>query len=109
MRRAALLLLFAIVACSGGSSPTEPRAPVANLSGIVHELNPPTFTRIPGVRLTIQGQTTTSDANGTFRLTGLAAGDTVLTLEKEGFRTRNQPLTLKTGENTTSQEMLPAP
>jgi hypothetical protein len=108
MRRSSLLPLLALVlACSGGS-PTEPAVQRASLSGVVHELNPPVFTRIPGARVSIQGQTATTNANGEFRFENLTPGATVLNLQKEGFRTRDQPLTLEPGNNTTSQEMLPA-
>ena len=109
MRRFALLpLLVLLLACNGGS-PTAPSFQRANLSGVVHELNPPVFTRIPGATVTIQGQTATTNANGEFRFENLTPGATVLNLQKEGFRTRDQPLTLEPGNNTTSQEMLPAP
>ncbi len=112
MRRHTLLVLLAVMALSAAcndGSPTAPAAPRANLSGVVHELNPPAFTRIPGARVAIQGQTATTNANGEFRFSNLTPGDTVLNLQKEGFRTRDQPLTLQAGENNTSQEMLPAP
>jgi hypothetical protein len=112
MRRYSPLLLLTVVILSsacGGGSPTAPAAQRANLSGVVHELNPPTFTRIPGARVAMQGQTATTNGNGEFRFTNLAPGPTVLNLQKEGFRTRDQPLTLNAGENNTSQEMLPAP
>lgn len=113
MRRySRFLLLIAVVlssSCNGGSSPTAPTAPVTNLSGVVHELNPPVFTRIPGARVSMQGKSATTNADGEFRFTDLTPGATVLHLEKEGFRTRDQPMTLRVGENNTSQEMLPAP
>ncbi|HYK00399.1 MAG TPA: carboxypeptidase-like regulatory domain-containing protein [Thermoanaerobaculia bacterium] len=112
MRRySRLFMVTAMVlsACCNGGSPTAPPVQRTNLSGVVHELNPPVFTRIPGARLTIQGKTTTSNADGEFRFTDLTPGATVLRLEKEGFRTREQPLTLRVGDNNTSQEMLPAP
>lgn len=106
------LLLAAVailgLACGGGGG-NSPTTPSTNLSGIVHELNPPVFTRIPGAAVSIQGRSTTTDANGEFRFTDLQPGATILTLSKTGFRTRDQPLTLHAGENTTSQEMLPAP
>jgi hypothetical protein len=112
MRRyssAVMLIVMALsFGCSGGS-PTSPGTQRANLSGVVHELNPPLFTRIPGARVTIQGQSATTSSTGEFRFTNLTPGATVLNLQKEGFRTRDQPMTLAAGENNTSQEMLPAP
>ncbi len=110
MRRSSHLFLILALALSfacGGGSPTSPGTQRANLSGVVHELNPPEFTRIPGARVTIQGQTATTNATGEFRFTNLTPGATVLNLQKAGFRTRDQPMTLASGENNTSQEMLP--
>lgn len=113
MRRYSLVfMVLAVVitsSCNGGSSPTAPAPLKTNLSGVVHELNPPVFTRIPGARVSMQGKSATTNADGEFRFLDLTPGATVLHLEKEGFRTRDQPLTLKAGENNTSQEMLPAP
>ena len=106
-RLLATTILLVLFSC-GGDSPTSPSPPKAALSGVVHELNPPIFTRIAGAQVTIQGKSALSNAGGEFRFTDLTPGPTVLTLQKEGFRTRDQPLTLQPGENTTSQEMLPA-
>jgi hypothetical protein len=107
MRRAAMLvsLLLLVAGCGGGSS--SPTEPTTNLNVVVHELNPPTFTRIPGVALAIQGKSAVSDARGEARFTNLQPGETTLSLSKSGYRSRNQPIRVNPGENTTSQEMLP--
>lgn len=99
-----LILLGSILGCGGDSSPT---APTATLTVIVHELNPPVFTRIPGAAVSIQGKAAVTNANGECRFTNLTTGPATLSLAKEGFRSREQPITLLPGENTTSQEMLP--
>ena len=100
----ALILLGSILRCGGDSSPT---APTATLTVIVHELDPPVFTRIPGAAVSIQGKSAVTDARGECRFTNLTPGPTTLSLAKEGFRSRDQPITLLPGVNTTSQEMLP--
>ena len=99
-----LATLTFVLGCSGGGSPTEP---TSSLMVIVHELDPPTFTRIPGASVRIQGQSAVTDASGECRFSNLTAGPTTLSLSKAGFRSRDQPITLLPGSNTSSQEMLP--
>lgn len=64
-------------------SPVPP--PVANLYGVVTDAE--TGYPIAGVKVTIDGLVTYTDANGRYAFEGLAPGSYTSTFEKEGYET----------------------
>ena len=59
--------------------------PVANLYGVVTDAE--TGISIPGVKVTIDGLVTNTDANGNYLFEGLAPGSYTVTFEKDGYET----------------------
>ena len=59
--------------------------PVANLYGIVTDAN--TGYPIEGVKVTIDGGVTYTNASGGYAFEGLAPGSYTITFEKEGYET----------------------
>ncbi len=66
-----------------GLTPIPP--PVANLYGVVTDAE--TGARLQGVKVTIDGLTTYTDASGNYGFTGLTPGSYTITFEKEGYET----------------------
>jgi hypothetical protein len=102
----ALFFVAFSVSCGGGN-PAQP-APVltATLRGVVHII--PTGPPIAGVSVTVQGQTATTAADGSFSFSGLAIGATSVTLQKDGYARGDLQLTLTAGDNFFSLGMAPA-
>ncbi|MBA7629995.1 hypothetical protein ES703_37503 [subsurface metagenome] len=59
--------------------------PVANLYGVVTDTE--TGLPIAGVKVTIDGLTTYTNADGSYGFTGLTPGSYTITFEKEGYET----------------------
>ena len=59
--------------------------PVANLYGVVTDAE--TGSPLSGVKVTIDGLTTYTDASGNYGFTGLTPGSYTITFEKEGYET----------------------
>lgn len=59
--------------------------PVANLYGVVTDAE--TGYPLSGVKVTIDGLTTYTDASGNYGFTGLTPGSYTITFEKEGYET----------------------
>lgn len=59
--------------------------PVANLYGVVTDAQ--TGYPISGVKVTIDGLTTYTDASGNYGFTGLSPGSYTITFEKDGYET----------------------
>lgn len=68
---------------SVGLTPIPP--PVANLYGVVTDAE--TGLPLPGVKVTIDGQTTYTDAGGNYGFIGLTPGGYTITFEKDGYET----------------------
>ena len=66
-----------------GLTPIPP--PVANLYGVVTDAQ--TGYPLSGVKVTIDGLTTYTDASGNYGFTGLSPGSYTITFEKEGYET----------------------
>jgi len=59
--------------------------PVANLYGVVSDAE--TGYPLSGVKVSIDGLTTYTDASGNYGFTGLAPGAYTITFEKDGYQT----------------------
>jgi len=66
-----------------GLTPIPP--PVANLYGVVTDAQ--TGYPLSGVKVTIDGLTTYTDASGNYGFTGLSPGSYTITFEKDGYET----------------------
>jgi hypothetical protein len=103
MRTAVLLPMLLLAACGlppltsedvYGLSPT----PRVWLQGVVTDAR--TMAPVADATVQLEGETTRTDANGTFRLeSGLLAGATSLTVSRAGFATSVTPLLLRAGAN----------
>lgn len=65
--------------------PAPPAPPVANLYGVVTDAQ--TGYPISGVKVTIDGLTTYTNASGNYGFTGLSPGSYTITFEKDGYET----------------------
>lgn len=69
---------------SGGSTPPPSNnTGTGTVNGVVTDSS--TGARLQGVTVSAGGQTTTTDAQGTFTLSGLAAGPSVVQVERSGY------------------------
>jgi len=76
----AALFTILLIGCGGGGSGGN------TISGVVKNFK--TGTNLPGVHVTAGSHSATSGTDGSFKLTGVAAGDRiVVTFQKEGFVT----------------------
>ena len=69
-----------------GLTPIPP--PVATLYGVVTDAE--TGYPLSGVKVTIDGLTTYTNADGSYGFTGLAPGSYTITFEKEGYETESR-------------------
>lgn len=65
--------------------PSPPAPPTANLYGVVTDAQ--TGSPLSGVKVTIDGLVTYTDASGNYGFEGLAPGSYTITFEKEGYET----------------------
>jgi hypothetical protein len=88
--RIRILSCCALLACGGGGGgPMPDAAPPSStggsgsINGIVSDIG--TGVRVAGATVTGGGQTTTTDVQGAFTLTGLAAGTVSVSITKDGY------------------------
>jgi len=101
---ACIMTVCAMTACGG--SPTQPgAATMATLRGAVHLI--PTGPPIADVAVMVQGKSAVTAADGAFTLTGLAPGQTSVTLTRQGYQRADVQLTLVPGDNFFSLGIAP--
>ncbi|MBP8808895.1 MAG: carboxypeptidase regulatory-like domain-containing protein [Kofleriaceae bacterium] len=85
-------------ACDAGGTPVPPPPPTATvtLTGVIYE-GADTSARIAGATVTVGARSTTTSADGTYTLTGLATGNATITAAKTGFRTSSIDRVLASG------------
>lgn len=91
--RIRIVLCCVLFACGGGggggggSMPDAAPPPTSggsgSINGIVSDIG--TGVRVPGATVTAGGQTTNTDVQGAFTLTGLAAGTVSVSITKDGY------------------------
>ena len=89
----------------------RPSGPDETLSGVSGRVTDPTGAVVPGADVALRdasGDTrqTATDANGSFRLTGIPAGHYDLTVTSPGFRSSQQPIDVKPRELAMVQSVL---
>ena len=87
--------VFTLPGCGGGGGGSAPPV-ITGVTGNVYVVG--TVTPVDGARVAVGGVSYTTGADGSFTLTGLSAGPTTLTANKDGYWLATVPVTIVTGQ-----------
>lgn len=108
MKRSIVALVstaFLLAGCSGSrDAPTEPAAVTGSIAGFVLD---EALKGIVGANVTLDGNRTTTDAQGAFRFANLTAGGYVVTAEAATYLAKQIPVEVVAGNVTDVRIVLP--